>query len=398
MKSKKLLSLICAFSMAATMVSSFVVAQAADQPTVALEFTGFEEMGSNVVASVDVKVSWPRTFSAYNEEFDVNTFETKYTGDFLMSAGIDIAFDNANTDYQWVKALSTVNEAFLLNDYNSVTKAISLYKAETQMANGYSGESAITLGTLKFRVINTKATLDLNVAGATSDGIAYTDNVAKPWSYVLSDFAVTGCTIPAYEPEPAITVKAVNVTPATATVAGEAQETFTAEVIGSDDNPYSDQNVTWSATAGTITEEGVFTAPAATDEDQTITIKATSVADDSVSGTATVTVPKKDEPQPQQPTTDITGAAVEKGVYFDVTMNGNGESITDANVVVAGPTEDGEGKEVTFKVINYGDIQGELSFIIGILTDIAGDYKGTSNVTTGVGTATDSATVAFPAQ
>ena len=196
---------------------------------------------------------------------------------------------------------------------------------------------------------------------------------------------------------PAITVKSVNVTPATATVAGEAQETFTAEVIGSDDNPYSDQNVTWSATAGTITEEGVFTAPAATDEDQTITITATSDADDSVSGTATVTVPKKEAPQPQQPTTDITANNGTGGVYFDVTMNGNGESITDANVVVAGPTADGEGKEVTFKVINYGDIQGELSFIIGILTDIAGDYTGTSNVTTGVGAATDSAAVAFPA-
>lgn len=193
--------------------------------------------------------------------------------------------------------------------------------------------------------------------------------------------------------QPAESIDSVVVSPATATVAGEGTQQFTVEVTGT----AADKSVTWSTDAGSITQDGLFTAPAATDEDQTVIITATSNFDNEVSGKATVTVPAA-APVEQDPTTDITGAAVEKGVYFDVTMNGNGEAITDANVVVAGPTEDGGDKEVTFKVINYGDIEGELSFIIGILTDIAGEYTGTSNVTTGVGAATDSATVAFPAQ
>ena len=164
----------------------------------------------------------------------------------------------------------------------------------------------------------------------------------------------------------------------------------------------ADATVTWSidpATPATISPDGLFTAPEATEEDQVFTVKATSNFNAEVSDSIEITVPKKeDEPQPQQPTTDITANNGTGGVYFDVTMNGNGESITDANVVVAGPTADGEGKEVTFNIINYGDVQGELSFILGILTEIAGEYTGTSNVTTGVGTATDSASVTFPAQ
>lgn len=236
-----------------------------------------------------------------------------------------------------------------------------------------------------FTVTDQKYIVTELTEGSKTDEVTYTDSIV-----------VTPAVLKA--PVSEITVKSVNVTPAAPTVAGEAQQTFTAEVIGSDDNPYSDQSVTWSASAGTITEEGVFTAPAATDEEQTITIRATSDADDSVSGTATVTVPKKEVPQPQDPTTEITANNGTGGVYFDVTMNGSGESITGANVVVDGPTADGEGKTVTFNIIGYGDVQGELSFILGLFTEIAGEYTGTSNVETGVGTASNTASVTFSAQ
>lgn len=198
-------------------------------------------------------------------------------------------------------------------------------------------------------------------------------------------------------PQPAVNSVTINEGDTATVNGGETKQlTVTVDAVNG-----ADDTVAWSIdpeTPATISPDGLFTAPEATEVDQVFTVKATSTFDGSKSDSIEITVPKKEVPQPQQPTTDITGAAVEKGVYFDVTMNGNGEAITDANVVVAGPTEDGGDKEVTFKVINYGDVQGELSFIIGILTDIAGEYTGTSNVTTGVGAATDSASVTFSAQ
>ena len=394
MKFKKLTAIVASLAMVSTMFVS-TVAQAAispDVPAVSLEAGEYYTMENEGTTYyfVDIDVT-------YN-----------YTGEFLeySSSGFPVAKDNvrgissygfaidiAGTDFSASAASNHKGTAGSLGAAGVDAKFNWNFSTTSEMITENTG----TFGKFTIFTTNPKAGTTVSLvdsAGNAEIVIKEITNSAETGSQRFDNTTLGASSIsveiPAYEPGEEITVKSVNVTPATATVAGEAQETFTAEVIGSDDNPYSDQSVTWSASAGTITEEGVFTAPAATDEDQTITIKATSDADDSVSGTATVTVPKKEAPQPQQPTTDITGAAVEKGVYFDVTMN--------ANVVVAGPTADGEGKEVTFKVINYGDIEGELSFIIGILTDIAGDYTGTSNVTTGVGTATDSATVAFPAQ
>ena len=404
MKMRKAISLFSALAVMASMFTAFATtsfaAPAADSKPeivgdiVEIDGDGYAIMQFKLVNNEELFYELSRgkvTSNGINAiqvsvTLDDSVFDTTETYMTPGHTGVSTSGDNTDT-LTYVFGPSSVDSYMIeVPEY--------LFQVDALVKGDYTAEtipsSAVTFGATKVEYTSYDGV-------ATSDGATtytiYAANTEATHDYTMN-VAFNGAED---EPEPAITVKAVNVTPATTTVAGEAQETFKAEVIGSDDNPYSDQNVTWSATAGTITEEGVFTAPAATDEDQTITITATSVADDSVSGTATVTVPKKDEPQPQQPTTDITGAAVEKGVYFDVTMNGNGESITDANVVVAGPTEDGEGKEVTFKVIGYGDIQGELSFIIGILTDIAGDYKGTSNVTTGVGAATDSATVAFPA-
>lgn len=79
------------------------------------------------------------------------------------------------------------------------------------------------------------------------------------------------------------TVTSVTVSPSTAT----GSTTFSATVNGTNS---PSQAVTWSASAGTITSAGVFTAPAATTSVQNITVTAVSVADTSKVATATVTI------------------------------------------------------------------------------------------------------------
>ena len=82
------------------------------------------------------------------------------------------------------------------------------------------------------------------------------------------------------------TVITVAVNPNTVTLNTGATQTFTATVTGS-----TNQNVTWSvdggAAGGTITATGLYTAPATPG---TYTVRATSIADNTKSGTGTVTV------------------------------------------------------------------------------------------------------------
>jgi hypothetical protein len=76
----------------------------------------------------------------------------------------------------------------------------------------------------------------------------------------------------------------VSVSPTTATVASGATEQFSAQITNS-----SNTAVTWSATSGTVSTAGLFTAPTVT-ATKTVTVTATSVADTTKSASATVTV------------------------------------------------------------------------------------------------------------
>jgi len=76
----------------------------------------------------------------------------------------------------------------------------------------------------------------------------------------------------------------VSVSPTTATVASGGTEQFSAQVTNT-----SNTAVTWSATSGTVSTAGLFTAPTVT-ATKTVTVTATSVADNTKSASATVTV------------------------------------------------------------------------------------------------------------
>jgi hypothetical protein len=76
----------------------------------------------------------------------------------------------------------------------------------------------------------------------------------------------------------------VSASPTTATVASGGTEQFSAHVTNT-----SNTAVTWSATSGTVSTTGLFTAPAVT-ATKTVTVTATSVADPTKSASATLTV------------------------------------------------------------------------------------------------------------
>jgi fibronectin type 3 domain-containing protein len=83
----------------------------------------------------------------------------------------------------------------------------------------------------------------------------------------------------------AVTVTAgvsISISPISASMLTNATQQFTASITGS-----SNTAVTWSATGGSVSSSGLYTAPSAAG---TFTVKATSVADNTKSASATVTV------------------------------------------------------------------------------------------------------------
>ena len=76
----------------------------------------------------------------------------------------------------------------------------------------------------------------------------------------------------------------VSVSPTTATVASGNTQQFSATVKGS-----SNTKVTWSASSGSVSDGGMFTAPQVT-KNTTVTVTATSKADVNAKASATVTV------------------------------------------------------------------------------------------------------------
>jgi hypothetical protein len=82
-------------------------------------------------------------------------------------------------------------------------------------------------------------------------------------------------------PTAAITI---SISPTTATVASAGTQQFSAQITNT-----SNTAVTWSATSGSVSTTGLFTAPTVT-ATKTVTVTATSVADNTKSSSATVTV------------------------------------------------------------------------------------------------------------
>ncbi len=173
------------------------------------------------------------------------------------------------------------------------------------------------------------------------------------------------------------TVTSVTISPSNPTVAGGGNQTFTALVEGT--GSFS-QSVTWSATAGSINSGGVFTAPAATNNVQTITITATSNTDNTKSGTTVATVAA----------IPVTVSSVTVSPS-SITMSGGGTQTFTALVVGTG----GFSQAVTWSS-NFGSINSSGLFTAPAATTSIRTITITATSVTN-GSRTGTATVTIPA-
>jgi hypothetical protein len=134
--------------------------------------------------------------------------------------------------------------------------------------------------------------------GATSTVTA--TSVADPTKSASAVVTISGSTNPS---SGGSTVTAVTVSPASASIATGATLMLTASVEGSATN----KAVKWHATSGSINAAGLFTAPSSTG---TSIVTATSVADTSKGGTATITITSSSKPGPSVTSVNVTPSAI----------------------------------------------------------------------------------------
>jgi hypothetical protein len=191
--------------------------------------------------------------------------------------------------------------------------SVSVSPATTSVTTG--GRVTLT-ATVAGTTTNKAVTWSALLGTITSSGVytapakAGTDTVTATSA---ADTAISGTatitvtaalTTPA--PGPTVpTVTSVTVSPTTASSTTGGTLSFTATVQGSTTN----KSVTWSALLGTITASGAYTAPAKAGTD---TVMATSVADTTKSGSATVTVTAPSTPPPSNPPSPptVTGVTI----------------------------------------------------------------------------------------
>jgi uncharacterized protein (DUF1800 family) len=142
----------------------------------------------------------------------------------------------------------------------------------------------------------------------------------------------TGSGSPTLPPDSGST--SVTVTPPTATIRVGSNESFAAVVSGA-----TNTSVTWSvnsvaggnATTGTIDANGMYTAPASLPTPNTVTIAATSAADTTQKGTATVTLQN-----PIPVLTSVSPSTISASA-FSLTLTGSG-FVTNSTVTFGGQT------------------------------------------------------------
>src|SRR5271165_5215368 len=180
-------------------------------------------------------------------------------------------------------ALLVAPSAFAQSWISAVTATTTTTTATITWTTAVPANSQITYGTTTS--YGSSSTLNSNLVTAHSATLtSLTAGTTYHYRVLSADSTgvlVTGLDNVFTTPAAAISV---SVSPTTATVASGGTEQFSAQVTNT-----SNTAVTWSATSGTVSTTGLFTAPTVT-ATKTVTVTATSVADTTKSASATVTV------------------------------------------------------------------------------------------------------------
>lgn len=265
------------------------------------------------------------------------------------------------TPYTW--ATSGTIPPGLLTSVASNTQSLKL--AGTPTAAGTYGFTATVTGCggvqnshsysvqiyqIGVKISPTSVTLNAGATQQFSSTVTGTSNTSVNWSASAGSISTSGLyqapitggsytvkavsvadTTRSATAKASVKTIAVSISPTSVTLQGGATQQFTASVTGT-----TNTAVTWSATCGTVTSSGLYTAP---NTAGTCSVTATSVANTSKKATATVTVQVQTVAVSVSPTT----ASINTGATQQFTATVTGSANTSVTWSTSGGTIDTSG-------------------------------------------------------
>lgn len=219
----------------------------------------------------------------------------------------------------------------------TISVAVSPSSASVQLGSSQSFAATVS-GTTTTTV--TWSVVGGSVNGTVTSAGVYTAPSAMPASSTVKVRATSTANTSVYG-ETTITLTqppevSVSVSPTTATVILGASKTFTATVTGS-----ANTSVTWSVFGGSVngvvTTAGVYTAPPAMPASSSVTLRATSVANELVSATVSITL----VPPPITVSVSPSSATVQLGFTKQFAATVSGTANTAVNWSVLGGAANG---------------------------------------------------------
>lgn len=150
----------------------------------------------------------------------------------------------------------------------------------------------------------------------------------------------------------------VVVSPATGTIASAGTQQFTATVSNT-----SNVGVTWTASAGTISSSGLYQAPSVSANTQ-VTIKATSTADSTKSGSASFTITAPVQSALTITTTGLTN--VTSGVSYSATLKATGGKSPYSWSLISGSLPSGMSVKSSGNLSGTTTQTGQFSFTVQV--------------------------------
>jgi len=219
-----------------------------------------------------------------------------------------VSNDSTNSGVTWAATTGSITSGGVYTAPAVVTTTSATITATSVHDGSKTGTATVTLTPISVAVLPTTATL---IGGATQQFTATVtadgSSSGVTWSATIGSISTSGLyTAPAVVTTTTATITAtsvkdttktatatvtltpisVSVSPTTATLIGGATQQFAATVTADG----SSSGVTWTATTGSISTSGLYTAPAVIGSTLSATITATSVKDPTKNSTATVTL------------------------------------------------------------------------------------------------------------
>lgn len=201
------------------------------------------------------------------------------TGGTITSAGLYTAPSAAGSYVVTATSAAdaTVSASAAISVTTSAVVSVSLSPVSASLLTGGTQQFTATVSNASNTGVTWTAT------GGSISGSGFYTAPSSAGSFTVTATSVADTTKSASATiTVSVPVVAVGLTPPAASVVVNGSQQFTATVSGS-----SNTAVTWTATGGSISSSGLYTAPSSTG---TFTVKATSVADNSKSASATVSV------------------------------------------------------------------------------------------------------------